>query len=62
MCVDQEAAGNARHAINVQVAAVMLHFGKGGTDAVRIATLLGVPLSADWGANTFPLIAQHYWY
>jgi len=58
--VDEEATGHARQAINVQVAAIMLHFGKGGPDAVRMATLLGIPLAADWGHNTFPHVARHY--
>ena len=60
MGVDEEAAGHARQAMNMQVAAVMLHFGKGGADAVRMATLLGIPLSLDWGKNTFPQVARHY--
>ena len=38
----------------------MLHFGKGGKDAVKMSTLLGIPLSPDWGKNTFPGIARHY--
>ena len=37
-----------------------LHFGKGGPDAVRMATLLGIPLSADWGHNTLPHVARYY--
>ena len=60
MDVDKEAAGHARQAINVQVAAVMLHFGKGRKDAVRMATLLGIPVPPNWGSNIFPHVARHY--
>ena len=60
MDVDEEAFGHARQAINVQFAAVMLHFGKDGPDAVQMATLLGIPFVADWGHNTFPHVARHY--
>ena len=38
----------------------MLHLGKGGIDAVKMATLLGIPLSADWGNNTFPHVARQF--
>ena len=58
--VDHEATGQARHQINVRIVAILLHFGKGGKDAVKLATLLGIPLSPDWGINTFPSIARHY--
>ena len=60
MDVDEEAAGHAQQAVNVQVAAVMLHFGKGGIDDVRMATLLGIPVLPNWGRNTFPHVARRY--
>ena len=58
--VDKEATGQSGHQTNVQMVAAMLHLGKGGKDAVNLATLLGIPISGDWGKNTFPGIARHY--
>ena len=58
--MDEEATGQAQQQANVRVVARMIHFSKGSKDAVKMATLLGIPLSQDWGENTFPGIAWHY--
>ena len=58
--MDEEATGQAQQQANVRVVASMLHFGKGGKDAVKMATLLGIPLSPYWKKNTFPGIDRHY--
>ena len=36
----------------------MIHFGRGGKECVKLATLLGIPLSPDWGKHTFPSVAR----
>ena len=51
--MDEEATGQAQQQANVRVVASMLHFGEGGKDAVKMATLLGIPLSPDWGKTRF---------
>ena len=50
--------GHASYQANVKMETAMIRFGRGGTECVKLATLLGIPLSPDWGKNTFPSVAR----
>ena len=43
--VNEEARGHSSLQVNVQVAALVLRLGNGGINAMKMATLLGIPLS-----------------